>query len=538
MDEDQTFFWKKIEKGMEYPIPTYIKNGFSMCGLAHPVSFQKVTDLEISLVENFIRTKTLGFLIKNLCDSIDKNCDALVDDDELKQYFGALFVKNTTGFEFSFGDKLLIKEIVNHVQLKSNKHGNSYFKNPTKKKIDAAQNNNGTATMEIDKNQLTLQLEQKVIRYFRRYVVDFDTDLIDVGLRVEDGKTIYGDVHCVICKIEKRKKQKPKGVYFNTNGKGKGVWVLSNLDKHMKQIHSTNAPSKSTKNVKTPRKRKVPKKKPTQTVEMSQTTPIDISTLGCSIEIHDAIDADEPENEDKENASVIMTNDDDLRRVEKQRHDNPDDLFTQLSSQVTKVQEGVLTKSEAQENINFVLNKSPRKLTITHIQGDGNCMFGSLAHQLWLHKIDSNEHMEATKRLRADVVEHILDPKNFPRFEHELRDRIFLRKQQTNQLSEITNVAAECKLFVRHALSKNGIWGGTETLLAVSDLYSTNIVVFKEDEKCYKTKQTGQNYERSIAIAHRIGLDEQGQKIFNHYDSVCDISSDDIYSVARYIANK
>lgn len=503
-----------------------------MCGLANPLSFKKITDLEISLVENFIQTKTLEFLTQNLCDSINENCDVLVDDDTLNQHFGPLFAKKTSSFQFQVGDILLIKELVGHVQLKIDKHGNSYFKNPVKKKISRTRNNNASATMEIDESQIKLKLKQKLIGYFQQYVHDLDTNLIDVELHVEDGKNIYGVVHCVICIIENRKNQKPKRVFFNTNGKSSGVWVLSNIQTHL-QTHA-----KSPKNAENPRKRKDSKKKLAQKVETSQSKAIDISKLGCSIEIGDCIEADEPLNEDKENASVILTNDEDFVRVAKERYDNPDDLFTQLSLQVTKVHAAVLTKSEAQENINFVLNKSPRKLTITHIQGDGNCIFGSLAHQLWLHKIDSEEHIEATKQLRVDVVEHILDPKNFPRFEHELHDRVYLLKQQAKQLTDITNIAAECKLFVRHALSKDGTWGGPETLLAVSDLYSTNVVLFKEDEKCYKIKRTGQNYKHSIAIAHRIGLNEQGEQIRNHYDSVCDISSDDIYAVARHIANK
>lgn len=90
----------------------------------------------------------------------------------------------------------------------------------------------------------------------------------------------------------------------------------------------------------------------------------------------------------------------------------------------------------------------------------------------------------------------------------------------------------ECKLYVRHVLSNTKTWGGVETLLAVSSLYSTNIVVFNEDGICTKYNKADENHDRSLAIAYRFGLND---KIRNHYDSVFEASAADLYSVARYI---
>lgn len=329
-----------------------------MCGFSNPVSFKKITDLEISLVENFIRTKTLGFLTQNLCNSINENCDVLVDDDTLNQHFGTLFSQNTSSFQFQAGVILLIKELVEHVQLKVDRHGNSYYKNP-EKKIIATQNRNFNAIMGIDESQLKNELEREVIGCSRQHVPDLDPDLIDVKLLVKDGKNIYGVyVYCIICNIENRKKQNLKRVFFNTNGKNKGVWVLSNFKKHLQTAHCTIAQSESTKNVKPPRKHNNLQMKQTQNPITSQSKPIDIIELGCSIEISD-VGFDEHGNEDKENASLVLVNDEDFEREQNKKYDNPDDLFTQLSSQVTKVHGAVLTNTETQQSINFILNKSP-----------------------------------------------------------------------------------------------------------------------------------------------------------------------------------
>lgn len=513
-----------------------------MCGFANPLSFKKITDLEISSVENFIRTKTLGFLTQNLCDSIDESITSqyvLVDPDTLHQHFGPLFAQNTSSFRFQVGDVLLIKELVMHVQLKVDKHGNSYFMKPKKAKTIATQNKNAATTMEIDESQLKFELEQKVIGYCQKYVSDLDTNLIEVELHAEDGKNIYGDVHCMICRNENRKNQKPKRVFFNKGIKNKGVWVLSNFKKHL-DTHGTNGQLNddgcSAKTVKTPRKRKVPGKKLNPKVE-TQTKHTDISELACSIEIVEVPVAEEHGNVCTGDKSVILMNDDDLERISEEMCDNPDDLFTQMSSQVTKTHEAVLTNTEHQEKIQFRLNKSTLQLIVARIESDGNCLFGALAHQLWLHKINSDAHIKSTEQLRADVVEHILNPVNFSRFEHSLRDRVYSIKQQTKQLKEITDISAECKIFVRHALSKKGIWGGTETLLAVSDLYSTNVIIFYEDGICNKVKQPGKMYDRSIAIAYRLGWTGSGERVRNHYESVCDINCADIYTVSQYISN-
>lgn len=97
-------------------------------------------------------------------------------------------------------------------------------------------------------------------------------------------------------------------------------------------------------------------------------------------------------------------------------------------------------------------------------------------------------------------------------------------------------MTAECKIFARHILSKHKTFGGVETLYAVSDLYSTNVVVFSEDGVCTKYKKADRKYERSIAVAHCYRLNERGEKIRNHYDSIFDASGADLFAAAQYIA--
>lgn len=79
-----------------------------MTGYAHPIAFKAITDEHILKKEQFVAEKTLQILQQNLHDSInEKNCDVLIDDDELHDYFGDLYAQNPASFKFGPGDVLL-----------------------------------------------------------------------------------------------------------------------------------------------------------------------------------------------------------------------------------------------------------------------------------------------------------------------------------------------------------------------------------------------------------------------------------------------
>lgn len=135
------------------------------------------------------------------------------------------------------------------------------------------------------------------------------------------------------------------------------------------------------------------------------------------------------------------------------------------------------------------------------------------------------------KKLRSIVVEHILKPENFSLYENMLHDRVNTKSQSAAALT------AECKLFVRHGLSRQGKWGGLESIKAVSNEYQVNVVIVKESGACNMI--TGSNkYNRTIVIAYRLGTNTDGDTVYCHYDSVSDMKSDDIFAAADFIINK
>ena len=503
-----------------------------MCGFAHPLSFKNVTDSHISTVEKFIREKTMTILAKRLSESIGEECDAVIDDEELINHFGEIYANDQESFEFRAGDIMLIKELVAHVKQIVDGNGINtglgFFQNPKPNRKRAAlatkcsiakksQKSSKPLVKPMEEDNLKFELIQKVTTCFEPYMNDLHAidDSLNMNecvvvVQTEDGSKIYGDISCILCKYENRKNQKSKRVFYNTKGKTKGSWVLSNITKHLQTVHTSMAQIDENDKLKLQ-----------HGVHDSDTT-----RSIASHEEHYVVETDA--NED---LSIILVDDTDLKIKENLDKDDQELLYAQLSTQLTSVMAATLNHDDACEQMNFVLAKAQRKLTVANISGDGSCMFAALAHQLWMYKIDSKDHKQATKQLRAEVVEHILNPENYASYQHHLRDRVYSTIETTGK--NVTDIEKECKFFVRHILSSSKTWGGAETLLAVSVLYSTNVFVFNENGACSKIKKVGQNHSRSVAVAFRIGLNKEGDEVYNHYDSVCEINSADLYHVAR-----
>lgn len=191
-------------------------------------------------------------------------------------------------------------------------------------------------------------------------------------------------------------------------------------------------------------------------------------------------------------------------------------MYTQISAQITKMLQSVLIHNEHEVTVIFDLDQSERVLQVTKINGDGNCLFRALAHQLFCEKLNTAAQNKSTKKLRADVVQYINE--NFEQFAHELKGCVFDSKTK----NDIHVIEDECQIFVDSILSKDGSWGGSETIKAVSFMYSVNILLFNEYGPCYYANGFNSEYIRTVAIAYRLGSDSK--LVRNHYDSVTRIN--------------
>lgn len=179
----------------------------------------------------------------------------------------------------------------------------------------------------------------------------------------------------------------------------------------------------------------------------------------------------------------------------------------------------------------FYLDNSKQIIEVLPIAKNGNSLFDAIAHQLYLPKINSDEHNNLSFRLRQETVNYIKE--NFPSFEHDVRGRIY----EMN----IRDPANYYDWFLNNYLSKNYSSGGTESLRAIGAIYKTNIIVFNENGDLYFANKFNPNYQRSIMLAFRLMDGLNDDKIYtniyrNHYDSIAEVNQNIINICSKYLA--
>lgn len=114
-------------------------------------------------------------------------------------------------------------------------------------------------------------------------------------------------------------------------------------------------------------------------------------------------------------------------------------------------------------------------------------------------------------------MEHIL--RKIDSFQHDLKDRMLQDSSFHIELSDMKN---SCINFVQQKLSQQNYWGGMESMNAVAELRSVNILVVNDDGTCNIGNRFHPNHKHVLIISYRkVGNRENKRK---HYDSVVNIS--------------
>lgn len=497
---------------------------------------KNINEERLNGIQQFVREHALEIAKKKLFGtSYDPNhCEILTDynDELLTDIFGEQYKSDPDNFCFRDGDKLLIYELCGHVKNIVDKDGeinsglhkfkvkikkkkrqratlysNTALKNINKENEPIAEGVDFEPNVELSvsslpglKERLFNRVQWCLDSHGANHLVDIDClDETIIQVSIENGQ-IYGNVTCVICRDKKTKKKLIHRVYYNE----KSGWIMSNFRKHLNDFH--NLPS-----VRGHPMRLKEFKQPVAIVEKDKSTNNDSDVLIIEDDEEQQVDTNSNSNPSNENAS----------------------FYRQFAQHMTQMVQAALLNNDEQEQMRFYHgNDEEAVLTVTKIPGDGNCMFASIVHQIYHYPTDSKEHEAATKQLRADVVAHILLPENFDAFLFTLKDRVYDIKTK----DEIIDMNTECKNYVQNTLSKNGVWGGHETIMAASRIYGKNIVTFDESGSYYITGNRNSMYDETIALAYHIGhYDSTGKPIRNHYASVSDIDSGNLYKATDFI---
>lgn len=480
-------------------------------------------------------------LTKNAGNSINSNGDVIVDQNELIEHFGELYALKPNDFRFQPGDRkfinLIQQTIMNTIEKKGRKRAMQHFgykhELPEKKKkkdntdtTDLTQSGKTKIKDNTDDTDLAQTMKTQLIKQIRNKLItcSIPNNLIEmfnesfVTVETQGNKIVKGGVVCVVCyaKSKQPKKIKPNNVHCR-NKSGRLSWVISNFTKHFRRAH----PSFENCN----------EKKVSESID------------------ENSFENDEKKNINDDNASFdTMTREimnmemdfgpyiDEMDIIEIKRNE-------EISKQMIKMWNVTTMHGE---NLEYdVKCTDPSGLSISfdvvNIIGNGDCLLGSAAHQLFGKDINGDEHERFTKNLRRDIVKYIQE--HYEHFLFEIRGHVYeLREiaakdpnRDTYGIGAIDDVDRACKYLVDDCLIRPGFWAGAETLKAIHCLYNVDIIILNENGPITYYNGNNQQVERAIVLAFRLSVDPE---VRNHYDSVCNISPDDIYKIASLISTR
>lgn len=513
-----------------------------------------LTEDDINQIEEFVREEGLQHATKALQKKLDCQCEILLEESQLIDYFGEIYASDPSNFRFVIGDKKLIRLVRDHLIKNENEKGAKYMrrfrKKPDRKsKVDRTPFNEFHVADNIvdadDENvALSTELSASLLQKLKTSMKSFGVDesIIQsmthnsVAVKILDGN-VAAEIFCALCQNDTTKKRKLKGKkVFYKNGENSKYWVLSNFKEHLKTVHKmtcnqsvqdtdafdieNNDPSGDDSNgdstMSTVMKKNKYSNHPLALASTSQENMIDKMALSHNF-TYELIDVEVVPPTSPQNSST-------------QYSDGQNDLmFDQITAQLRKMLAAALSNSDQTEEMVFALTESELQSSkVASIAPNGACIFGAIAHQLSGRKINGDHHVEATKQIRKDVVDYISG--HYSSFQKELRERVYA---EINPKS-IEDIDKECKTFLYQHLPLDNYWGGAETLKAVREIFKVNVLVLNERGTCHFFNYFNEEYKRTLILAYRL-RDKLAVQIdidsYDHYDSVYDIPSDGILQI-------
>lgn len=220
------------------------------------------------------------------------------------------------------------------------------------------------------------------------------------------------------------------------------------------------------------------------------------------------------------------------------------EIYRQISSQMIEMMQASHINDEEELNMEFVCADETKLLKIVSIEGDGNCLYSTIIHQLKQKKLGSDIHNTLTENLRIHVVSFI--KANFSIFEKEIQGRVYDR----TQIDDITDMEKECGNFLDYELPFKTTFGGSETIKAVVLMFKVNILIINEKGDLYFANDFNSSYSKTLVLAYKLSglvvepLDDVSNsknttnQYRNHYDSVVNIDAEQIFSITRHIVSR
>lgn len=518
----------------------YHNFNFSLSGYSDAGTIQYVDDQVISDVQNFIKLR--GSQIIN--GKVDYSL-----------FMGDLYHDNPEEFEFNLGERRQMISVAAHAkkiieeneQIATKKRKIDYnevvyFKTLNgylfKKKSTIGLSQMDVEVLEPNEQELKLYLFESMVHTLEKSIPeDWDSvkDIVSMSMafvEIRGKHNVHGEVQCILCQQNNRENRinvsTKKSVQKGQNH-AKIYWVMSNFKEHLKQVHLLKDRNK--RDVIMPKIENTAQK---QTLTVKNEVIYE-NELQCD-------SLTQSENQFDGEKKKLKSNTKSVDEYSEEYVDVIDEniVYQQLSEQIGQMSTFVHTQKLIQQKMNFAIENDTRTMKIVKMKDDGSCLFRDLCHQLFPDmKPNSVEFEKFVKKLRTEAVEFIKT--NYKDFKRQLANSIYER--QIDGDCEVDDMEEKCRDFLENDLPKSTCWAGCESVVAISNLYKVNIIVFNENEHCYYVSGFNFEYKKSICIAYRLSKNScsksnkpKGKR--NHYDSITDIDDQDIFDLSEIMKSR
>lgn len=483
--------------------------------------FENLDDDDVKYIEDYTRNK-----IPNLISLNEKEPGSFTE--EQKVMFFGLYASNPKEFEYTRGEQKLIAAITKNIKetlyaAENREDGLEFFNNPVKgnwwKNLESTslgflyndtrvfhsnrfpKTKSGENTAQNDIQHLKKSLFNKAEKITITYKLKNLQQLRDftensIFVRIVEGYSIKGEIECNFCE-ENSKRVK---VYYHNSSNG--YWVIANFEKHFLRQHMNGISKPNSRS------------KPNQNYSISD----------------DEYTFDESKSDGDKAQSSRRTVSLKIEPAMNEFNGIEDNLYTQISKQNIQIINASLSNSEEvidfYSRVDLESKKNTRTIKMCKIIGDGSCLYGSLAHQIYYSKIGSLNHQLQTKKMREMCVNHILT--NLDEFKPYLKGRIYDKCEEKNINTKSINFDDENdeNVYTKFVdtLKLHETFGGIESMKVISDIFKVNIVTINRDGSCHLALRLNIAFDRTIFIAY-------SNK--NHYDSIVEIDALTIGTYAK-----
>lgn len=478
----------------------------------------------------------------------------------LPDFFGNINITEPGSFAFSLGKREQIRQIALYSNeiVTNAKNGQVFF--DENKKVGSANTivykdlgrffsyRNFETSNKIESgeksNAMELSLYKHMHNLFKSMDIEEETlqkfDASIVSVKTKNGKST-GYVKCIIC-IEKQFKSKTNEFAIGSKSSGqKCYWITSNFTNHMRKVHLISKSKLHDFKKKTINELLVDNSTEEHTApckEDDRPNKIQVAELSKSeaseLKNSAATDTNNSETDESIGKAEMKTVMLEISTInELRRTDLKSTIYMQIANQLLALEYCSSFKTEASQDMHFYCEDQRLEIQTIDIPKDGNCMYHAILHQLTGENVDGQKQVESIMRLRSEVASFI--DKNFSNFRKDLMGRVY---DKFSDHSNIENMEDECRNIIK-SLSENGVWGGSESLNAISLIYEANILVINEEGDFYFVNGFNESFGKTIILAFKLAnsMKKELKNISNvhrnHYESIVKINSDIIFSLAR-----